>query len=125
MYRTTTLQLLAVLQPQMADDAASSVPATVGEPMENLDSGRRKLQMPQVTSRPGSSHMRIDSRKAQTHEWNTFLLPAPVPNWSPIQKSTQVERISFNLCISHPMLITTLKLDSNKDMVAAPASLEE
>ena len=67
-YGTTELKVPAVIKPQMADDAASSVPTTCSEPQESLDWVPGKLQMPQVTSRPGRSHMWLDSQKPQRHE---------------------------------------------------------
>jgi len=78
-YATTELKVPAVIQPHTAEDAASSVPTTFGEPMETLDSVPRKLQMPQVTSRPRSSHMRLGSLKPQTHECIPSLAPALMP----------------------------------------------
>jgi len=41
------------------DDAASSALTTFGEPMETPDSVPGKLHMPQATSQPQSSHMRL------------------------------------------------------------------
>jgi len=66
-YGTTQLKVPAAIQPPTADNAESSVPTTCGVPMETLDSVPGKLQMTQVTSQPGSSHMRLDSRKPLTH----------------------------------------------------------
>jgi len=60
-YGTTELKVPAVLQPQTADDAVSSVLTTFSEPLETLDSIAGELNMLQVTSRPGSSHLRISS----------------------------------------------------------------
>ena len=57
----TELNVPAVIQPEMAYDAAPSVPTTYGEPIETLDSVPGKLQMPRVISLPGSSHMRQGS----------------------------------------------------------------
>jgi len=105
-YGTTELKVPAVVQPQMADDAASTVPTTFSEPLETLDCVPRKLQMPQVTSRPGSSHMRLGSQKLQTHKRIPSLLPAPTPDWSQVRQSNNVEPVSFNPCISRPKLIT-------------------
>jgi len=105
-YGMTELKVLAVVQLQTADDAASSVPMTFSEPLETLDSVPGKLQMPQVTSRPGSSHMRLDSKKPQTHERIPSLPPAPMPDWSQIQQSKCVAPVSFNPCVSCPKLNT-------------------
>jgi len=103
-YRTTELKVPAVVQPQTADDAASSEPTTFSEPLETLDSIPGTLQLPQVTSRQGSSHMRLGSRKLQTLECIPSLPPTPIPGWSQIQQSKPVEPVSFNPCISRPKL---------------------
>ena len=65
---TTEWKVPAVFQPQTVDDVASSAPLTFGDPMETPDNVPGELQMRQVTSRPGSSHMRLCSRKPQTHK---------------------------------------------------------
>jgi len=98
-YGTTELNVPAVVQCHTADDVALSMPTTFGEPMETLDSIRGELQMPQVTSPPGSTHMRRDSREPQTHEHIPSLSPAPMPDWALIQLSNHVEPVSFDLCI--------------------------
>jgi len=90
----------------MADNAASSVPTTFGVPTETLDIVPGKLQTPQETSGPGSSHIRLGSQKLWTHECILSLPPAPIPDWSPIQQSKHDNPESFNPCISHPELIT-------------------
>jgi len=122
---TTELKFPAVVQPKPADNAASSVPTTFGVPMETLNSVLGKLQMPQVASRQGSTHMRLASPKLQTHEHIPSLPPAPMPNWSPTQQSTHDEPVSFNPCKPHPKPITISKSDSDEDMVTAPALPEE
>ena len=105
-YGTAESKVPAVVQLQTADDAALSVPTTFSEPRETLDSVPGKFQMPQVTSRPGSSHMRLGSNKPQTHACIPSLLPASMPGWSHNQQSKHVEPVSFNPSISHPKLIT-------------------
>ena len=105
-YGTAELMVLAVVQPQTGDDEWSSVPTTFSEPLEMLDSVPGKLQMPRVTSRPGSSHMWLGPQKPQTHECILCLPPALMPDWSQIQQSQHVERVIFNPCISRPKLIT-------------------
>jgi len=105
-YGTTELNVPAVVQLQTADDAASSVPTPFSEPLETLDSVPGKLQMPQVTSRPGSCHMKLRAQKPQTHERILSVPPAPMPEWSQIQQSNHFEPVSVNPCISCPKLIT-------------------
>jgi len=105
-YGTIKLKVPVAVQPQTADDAASFVPTTFGVPTETLASVPGKLQMPQVTSRPGCSHMRLGSWKPQRHECIPSLPPTPMPDWSSFQHSKHDEPVSFNTCISHPNLIT-------------------
>ena len=105
-YGTTELKVPAVIQPQTADDTASYSPMTFGEPMHTPDSVPRKSQMPHVTSRTGSSHMRLGSRKLLTHKHIASIPPAPMPDWSLIQKSKHVEPVDFNPCILCPKRIT-------------------
>jgi len=69
MYGTTELKVPAVVQPQRADDAALSVPTTSSEPLETLDRVHRKLQMPQVSSRPVSSHRRCKDAYASVRRY--------------------------------------------------------
>jgi len=105
-YGKTESKVPSVVQPQTADDTVSSLPTTCSEPLETLDRVPGKLQMLQVTSRPGSSHMRLGSQKLQTHERIPSFLPAPMPDWSQFQQSKHVEPVSFNPCVSCPKLIT-------------------
>jgi len=124
-YGMTKLKVPAVVQPHTTDNAALSVPTTFGEPIESLDRVPGEWQMPQATSRLGSSHMRLSSRQRQTCERIPSLPPILMPDWSPIQQSKHDEHLSFNPCISHLNLITILQSDSDEDMVTAPASPEE
>jgi len=105
-YGTTELKVPAWVQPHTADDAASSVRTVFSEPLETLDSVPGKLRMPQVTSRPGRSHLRIASRKLPMHECISSLLPASMPDWSQMQQSAPVDPVSVNHCKSRPNLIT-------------------
>jgi len=59
---TTELMVPAVIQPQMENHSTWSGLTTFGELMETLDTIFGISQIPQVTSRPGSSHMRLGSR---------------------------------------------------------------
>jgi len=84
-YRTTELKVPVVAHPQTADDAASSAPTTLSEPLKTLVGVVGHLQMPQVTTRSWSSHMMLGLQKPQTHERIPFLTPATIPDWSQIQ----------------------------------------
>ena len=105
-YRTSELKVPAGVQSQTEEDATCSAPTTFGEPMETLDSVPRRSQMPQVTSQPGSSQMRLGLRKPETHKGIPSLPPSPAPDSSMIQISKQVEPVSYNPCTQRPRLIT-------------------
>jgi len=98
-YQMTEPKVPAVCQLQMDDDAASSAATTFGEPMETPESVARKSQMLQVTSRPGSCHMRLGSRKPQTHKHIPSLSSEASPVLSMIMKSKPVEPVSIHLCV--------------------------
>lgn len=53
----------AVVQPHMEDNAASSAPTRFGEPMDTVDSFPGTSQMPQVTPQPWSCPLRLGLRK--------------------------------------------------------------
>jgi len=124
-YRTTELNVPAGVQSQTVVDATSSMPMTCIKPQETLDGIPGYLQMPHVTSRPGSTHLSLGSRTLQTHEHVLSLPAAPMPDWSQIQQSKHVEPVSVNPCISHPKLINIWKSDSDEDLVTAPGSPKE
>jgi len=106
-YGTTQWKVPAVVQPQTADDAASSGRMTFGEPMETLDSVPRELQMTHVTSRPGRSHMMLCSWKPQTQEGIPSLQPATKPDSSPIRNPKHVQTLSFKPYTWCPKQVTT------------------
>jgi len=105
-YETTELKFTAVVQSQREEDATCSVPMTFREPMETLDSIPGKSQMPQVTSRPVSSQMRLGLQTPQTHKGIPSLPPAPVPDSFMIQISKHVEYVRYNSCTQPPKHIT-------------------
>jgi len=99
MYGTAKLRVPVVVQPQTDDDASAPPPTTFRKLMERLDIVPGISQMPQGTSRPGSSHIWLCSVKPQ---WNTSmsrLEPAIEPNTSPLLKAKPVEPEGFYMCI--------------------------
>jgi hypothetical protein len=64
-YGTAQLKVLAVVKPKNDTTAATPSPTTFGEQLHNVDIAREQLLMPAVTSRPGSSQMRLGSDKQQ------------------------------------------------------------
>jgi len=74
--------------------------------MQTLDIVRGQLEMPVVTSRPGSSQMRLGSEKLQSNKFIPVLWPDVATDSTPIQDAKPVEPISFHSCMKHPLLIT-------------------
>jgi hypothetical protein len=62
-YGASELWVAAGILPQTKDDAPAPLPTTFGERMESLDIVPGISQMPQGTSRPGSSHIMLCSVK--------------------------------------------------------------
>jgi len=87
------------------DLAAAPAPTTSGEHMVSLERVSRISQVPQGTSQPGSSHMRLGSGKPLSRNGMACLLPGVEPNSSPIQRVKHVEPVSFYPCILPPQLI--------------------
>jgi len=98
-YGTAELRVPVVVQPQTDDDASAPPPTTFGELIERLDIVPGISQMPQGTSRPGSSHIRLGSVKPQLNTSISGFEPATEPNTSPLLKATPVELGSFYTCI--------------------------
>jgi len=65
-YGTSELRVPAVIKPETDQDFAAPALTTFGEVLEYLDIVPRRSQMPQGTSQPGSSHMRLGSGKPQS-----------------------------------------------------------
>ena len=98
-YGTAELRVPVVVQPQTDDDASAPPPTTFGELMERLDIVPGISQMPQGTSRPGSSHIQLGSVKPQSNKSIAGLEPAVEPDTSPLLKAKPVEPVSFYPCI--------------------------
>ena len=58
--------------------------------------------MPVVTSRPGSSQMRLGSEKPQSHKFIPVLSPGMATDLIPIQDVNPVEPVSVHPCMKHP-----------------------
>ena len=67
--------------------------------MEKLDIVPGISQMPQGTSRPGSSHIRLGSVKPQSNTTISGLEPATEPDTLRLLKVKPVEPVSFYPCI--------------------------
>jgi hypothetical protein len=101
-YGTTELQVPAVGKPQADSTAATSSPTTFGELMQALDIVPGQSHMPQVTSRQGTSQMRLSSEIPQADNPILLPIPAAVPDSSPIEIAKPVQPVSFYRCIQRP-----------------------
>jgi len=98
-YGTAELRVPVVVQPQTDSDASAPPPTTFGELMERLDIVPGISQMPQGTSRPGSSDIRLRSVKPQSNTTICGLEPAAEPDTLPLLKAKPIEPVSFYPCL--------------------------
>ena len=89
----------AVVEPQMDEYATTPAPRSFGVLMECLEIVSGISQMLQGTSRPGSGHIRLGSRKPQSNMTICSLAPAAELDSSLIQNVKPVELVSFRPCI--------------------------
>ena len=101
-YGTAELKVPAVVKPQIETTAATPSPITVGEHMQTPEIVRGQSEMPAVTSRPGSSQMRLGSEKPQSHKFISVHSPGMATDSMPIQDANPVEPVSFYPCMKHP-----------------------
>jgi len=94
-YGTSELRVLEVVQLQTNDDYPLPRPKTFGELLDSLDIVLGILQMPQGTSRPESSHVRIGSVKPQSNLSIPSGAPATKPDSSTLLKAKLVKPVSF------------------------------
>jgi len=98
-YGTTGLNIPAVGKPPEDSTAATLSPTPFGEHMQALDIVPGQSQMPQVTSRQGTTQMRLGSEKPQADNHTAPPMPAVVPALSQIQITKPVQPGSFYPCI--------------------------
>jgi len=99
---TSQLRVLAFVQLQTDGDVGAPAPTSFGEHMEIRKIVPGISQMPQVTSRAGSNHVRLGSVKLP---WNTSipgLQLATKSDSSLLLKDKPVEPVSFYPCIYPP-----------------------
>jgi len=101
-YGTAEFRVPVVVQPQTDHDASAPPPTTFGQLMERLDIVPGISQMPQGTSRPGSSHIRLGSVEPQSNTTISGLQPAAEPDTLPLLKAKPVEPGSCYPCLSPP-----------------------
>jgi len=105
-YGTAELRVPVVLQPQIAMTAATTSPTTVGEHMQTFDILRGQSEVLVLSSRPGSSEMKLSSEKPQSHKFKLVGSPAMATDPMPIPEARPLEPVSFYPCIKHSELIT-------------------
>jgi len=98
-YRTAELRVPVVVQPQTDDDASAPPPTTFGELIERLDIVPGISQMPQGTSQPRRSHIRLGWVKPQSNTTISGLEPAAELDTLPLLKAKPVEPVSFYPCL--------------------------
>jgi len=86
-------------KPQTDSTAARPSPTTFGELMQAVDMVPEQSQMPQVTSRQGSSLMRVGSENHEAENHIVPPMPAAVPDSSLIVIPKPVQPVSFYPCI--------------------------
>jgi len=104
-YGKSELRVPAVVQLQTDDDAASSTTTPVGQLMVCLDIDPGTSQMPQGTTRPGSSHISLCSGEPQSNTRIPGFAPSAEPDSSPFLIATPAEPVSLYPCISPPQLV--------------------
>ena len=98
-YGMTELKVPAHGKPQTDSTAATPAPTTFGELMQDLDMVPGQSQMLQVTSRQGSSQMRLGSEKPQADIYIVPQMPAAVPNMLQIEIEQPVLPIFLCSCM--------------------------
>jgi len=74
------LKIPAIIPLQTVDGTATHAATSFGELVECLDIDPGILKMPQGTSQPGSSHIRLHSGKPQSITGQIGLAPAIAPD---------------------------------------------
>jgi hypothetical protein len=101
-YGTAELKVPAVVKPQIDSTTATPSSITVREHMQTPEIVPGQSEMPAVTSRPGSSQMRLGSEKPQSNKFIPVLSPGIATDSIPHQDANPVEPVSFDPCMKHP-----------------------
>jgi hypothetical protein len=92
-YGTAELMVPAIVKPRTDTTTATSLLMTFGELIQTRDIVTGQSQMPQGTSRPRSSQMRLDSEEPHSQLETASFLSNAVANSSPIENAQGVEHI--------------------------------
>jgi hypothetical protein len=98
---TAELQVAEDVNQQIDRIVATPSPITIGEHMQTLEVVSGKSLMPAVTSRPGSSHMKLGSEKPQSHQFIPLFSPVAEHNSTPILDMKPAEPLRMYPCINH------------------------
>ena len=94
-YGTTELKVPAVVKPHTDTTAATPSPTTSGEIMQDIDIVPGRSPKPQVTSRQGSSQIRLHSEIRQADSHIVDLMLDAVPDLSQREIATPVQPASI------------------------------
>jgi hypothetical protein len=83
------------VKPQTITTAATPLPTTFGELMQDLDIIPGQSQMLQLMSQPGSSQMRLGSEKPQADNHIVSPTPDVVPESSQMEIAKLYQPVSF------------------------------
>jgi hypothetical protein len=125
MYRTATLNVLAIVKVQPNTPAAAPVPTTCGVYIPTLIIITSKLHMPQATAQPGESHSWLSPTIPESHKYRTSFLPTVAHDVLRIWNAKSIESVHYYDYLYCPQLITCMKLDYHRELVTTPASMEE
>jgi len=101
-YRTTELKVPAVLKPVTDSTAVTASMTTFGQHMQALDNVPGQSQMPQVTSRQGSSQMMLGSEKHPADNHTVPPMHATLPEFSELEIAKPIPPLSISPCIWRP-----------------------
>jgi hypothetical protein len=95
------LKVPVVVKPQIDTTASTPSLITVGEHMQNPEIVRGQSELPAVTSRPGSSQIRLGLEKPQSLKFIPVLSPGMATDLITLQDGNPVEPVSFYPWIKH------------------------
>jgi len=102
-YSASELRVPAVVQLEKHDGTAAPAPTTFAELMEFLGIVPGISRIPELTSRPGSSHIRVGSVKPQLRTSISGLEPTTDRDTSPGLKAKPIEPVTFCPWIDPPI----------------------
>ena len=103
-YGMAQLRVPAIVNPQTDTTAATPSATTFGHHMQTHDIVTGISQMPQGTSRPGSSQIRLGSEKMHSYKHIASLLPDAARNTSRNKNSELAEPVTIYTRILRPKL---------------------